>query len=253
MLSIDLNCDMGESTALWQYNMEKDIALLQYISSMNLACGFHAGDAHTMHELVDEALLAEVAIGAHPGFPDKENFGRTNMQLPPVKLYDIIIYQIGALDAFLKIQGARLHHVKPHGALYNMAAKDAVMANTICKAIKEYDAGLILYGLSGTELVQAASAIGLKSYSEVFADRTYQDDGSLTARTEPDAMIENAQQSLQQVIQMVQQGTVTSVAGRQVKITAETICIHGDAVHALDFAKTIHAALKQDHIEIKSI
>jgi 5-oxoprolinase (ATP-hydrolysing) subunit A len=253
MLSIDLNCDMGESTALWPYSTRKDTALLQYISSVNLACGFHAGDAHTMHELVDEALLAGVAIGAHPGFPDKENFGRTNMELSPVKLYDIIIYQIGALDAFLKIQGAKLHHVKPHGALYNMAAKDAVMANTICKAIKEYNPDLILYGLSGSELVSAAGATGLKSCSEVFADRSYADDGNLTARTEANAMIEDAGQSVQQVLQMIQQGTVNSINGKQVKIMAETICIHGDGAHALDFATTIYTALKQNHIEIKSI
>jgi UPF0271 protein len=253
MLSIDLNCDMGESTALWQYSMEKDIALLQYISSVNIACGFHAGDPYTMHELVDAALLAGLAIGAHPGFPDKENFGRTNMQLSPVKLYDSIIYQIGALDAFLKIQGAKLHHVKPHGALYNMAAKDAVMANTICKAINEYNAGLILYGLSGSELVHAANSIGLKCYSEVFADRTYRDDGSLTPRTDAHAMIENVEQSVQQVTQMLQHGTVTSTTGKPVKIIAETICIHGDGAQALSFAKTIYAALKQNHIEIKSI
>jgi UPF0271 protein len=253
MLTIDLNCDMGERTALWQYSIEKDIALLHYTSSMNLACGFHAGDAHTMHELVDEALLAGVTIGAHPGFPDKENFGRSNMQLPPVKLYDIVLYQLGALDAFLKIQGAKLHHVKPHGALYNMAAKDSVMADSVCKAIKEYNPDLILYGLSGSELIQAANRLGLKNCSEVFADRTYCDDGSLTPRTEANAMIETEQESLQQVLQMIQQGTVSSTNGKQVAITAETICIHGDAEHALVFAKTIHTALKQNHIEISAI
>ena len=253
MLTIDLNCDMGESTLLWQYSIEKDIALLQYISSMNLACGFHAGDAHTMHELVDEALLAGVVIGAHPGFPDKENFGRSNMQLPPVKLYDVVLYQLGALDAFLKIQGTRLHHVKPHGALYNMAAKDSVMADIVCKAIKEYNPDLILYGLSGSELIQSANRIELKNCSEVFADRTYCDDGSLTARTEANAMIEAEQESLQQVLQMIQQGMVNSTNGKQVAITAETICIHGDGEHALAFAKTIHTALKQNHIEISAI
>jgi 5-oxoprolinase (ATP-hydrolysing) subunit A len=250
MLSIDLNCDMGESTSLWQYNIEKDITLLQYISSVNLACGFHAGDAHTMHDLTDAALNAGVAIGAHPGFPDKENFGRTDMQLSPVQLYDIVLYQIGALNAFLAIQGVKLHHVKPHGALYNMAAGDALMAEAICKAVKDFDAGLIVYGLSGSELIHTANAMGLKSCSEAFADRTYQDDGSLTPRTEANAMIEDAEQSVQQVLQMMQQGTVTSVSGKKIKMNAETICVHGDGAHALEFAKTIHEALKQNGISI---
>lgn len=253
MLSIDLNCDMGESTTLWQYSIEKDMALLQYISSMNLACGFHAGDAHTMHALVDEALLGGVAIGAHPGFPDKENFGRSNMQFSPVKLYDLVLYQLGALDAFLKIQGAKLHHVKPHGALYNMAAKDSIMADSICKAIKEYNPDLILYGLSGSELTEAADRMGLKNCSEVFADRTYREDGSLTPRTETNAMIEDEQQSLQQVLQMIQQGTVNATNGKQVEMIAQTICIHGDGKRALEFAKTIHTVLKQNHIEITAI
>jgi 5-oxoprolinase (ATP-hydrolysing) subunit A len=250
MLSIDLNCDMGESTSLWQYDIEKDIALLQYISSMNLACGFHAGDAHTMHELVDAALLAGVAIGAHPAFADKENFGRTNRYLPPEKLYDIVLYQIGALSAFLKIQGAVLHHVKPHGALYNMAAKDFLMAEAICKAVKDFDADLILYGLSGSELIQAADAMGLKNCAEVFADRTYQDDASLTPRTADNSMIADAAISLKQVLQMVQKGRVQTASGGEIKIKVQTICIHGDGVHALEFAKTIYESLKQNNISI---
>jgi len=244
---------MGESTALWNYHIDKDLSLFPFLSSINLACGFHAGDAHTMHELVDAALPAGIAIGAHPGFADRENFGRSNMQLPPQAVYDMVLYQLGALNAFLKIHGTKLKHVKPHGALYNMAAKDIVMADAICMAIKDYDPGFVLYGLSGSELVRSAQSAGLKHCSEVFADRTYQDDGSLTPRTQHGAMITDVERSVQQVLQMVQHGTVTSVTGKQVSIEAQTICIHGDGEHALLFAQHIHQSLKKHGIEIKPI
>jgi len=251
MLTIDINCDMGESTALWDYRIEKDIALLRYLSSVNLACGFHAGDAHTMHTLVEAALTAGLAIGAHPGFADRENFGRSNIVLPPEKIYDIIIYQLGALDAFLKIHGARLRHVKPHGALYNMAAKDRVMADAICRAVKDYDDRLLLVGLSGSKLISAAQAIELQSRSEVFADRSYAPDGSLTPRSSPGALIASEEASLQQVLQMIQQGTVTATNGQQVPIIAETVCLHGDGEHALPFAQRIYNTLKQQGIETR--
>lgn len=252
MQTIDINCDMGESTQLWPYHIDNDLALLRYISSINIATGFHAGDAHTMHELVEAALLAGIAVGAHPGFEDRENFGRTNMQLSPIKLYDIIIYQLGALDAFLQINGTRLHHVKPHGALYNMAAKDPSMAHTVCRAVKEYDAGLILYGLSGSELIQAATELNLASCSEVFADRSYQHDGTLTPRTGPNALIEDEAQSLQQVLQMAKMGVVTSTSGNSIPVNAGTVCIHSDGAQALAFAKNMHAALISQGISITS-
>jgi len=243
MPGIDINCDMGESTGLWQYSLEKDISLLQYINSMNLACGFHAGDPHTMHELVDLALHAGIAVGAHPGFDDKENFGRTDIQLSPEKIYEIVLYQVGALEAFLRVMGASLHHVKPHGALYNMAAKDAVMAAAICKAVFDFDDTLILYGLSGSKLISEAERISLPSRSEVFADRTYQDDGSLTPRSMPNALIQSADQSVAQLMQMVTQGVITSISGKTIPIKAETVCIHGDGKHALEFARAVHDAL----------
>jgi UPF0271 protein len=253
MLSIDLNCDMGESTHLWQYHINKDQSLLPFLSSVNLACGFHAGDAHTMHALVEAAIGAGVAIGAHPGFDDAANFGRTNLTLPPEKVYDLVLYQIGALDAFLKVMHSRLHHVKPHGALYNMAAKDEVLASAICKAVYDYDKGLVLYGLSGSQLIAAAHATGLATCSEVFADRTYQDDGQLTPRTAPHALIQDTEQALAQVLQMVRQRTVTSIHGKEVAIVAETICIHGDGEHALEFAKAIHAMLLNNQITIQPL
>jgi 5-oxoprolinase (ATP-hydrolysing) subunit A len=148
MLSIDINCDMGESTHLWPYDIEKDLKLLRYVSSINLACGYHAGDAETMHILAGAAIAEGIAVGAHPGFADRDNFGRTDLVLPLQQIYDLVIYQIGALDGFMRIMNERLHHVKPHGALYNMAAKDEAIAEAICKAVYDYDPNLALYGLS---------------------------------------------------------------------------------------------------------
>jgi UPF0271 protein len=252
MLSIDINCDMGESTHLWPYHLEKDRLLLSYVSSINLACGYHAGDAHTMHALAAAAITAGVAIGAHPGLADRDNFGRTNMTLPPEAVYDLVLYQTGALDAFLKVMGTRLHHVKPHGALYNMAARDEVMADAICKAIKDYDSRLLLYGLAGSKLIDAANAMGLAVYSEVFADRTYQDDGHLTPRTHANALLENTEQSLEQVLQMVKQRTVTSINGREVPLVVDTVCIHGDGEFALEFARSIKEALEKNGVEVRS-
>lgn len=244
---------MGESTSLWAHHIDNDLALLPYISSANIACGFHAGDAQTMHELVDAALLSGVAIGAHPGFEDRANFGRTSQQLTPIKLYDTIVYQLGALDAFLKINGTKLHHVKPHGALYNMAAKDMVMATTVCRAIKEYDDDLILYGLSGSEWINAAAAVGLKACSEVFADRSYQEDGTLTPRNLPNALIEDEQQSIQQVVQMAMHGTVTTINNNTIPVKADTVCIHADGAYALAFAQQIYTTLNQQGIAVKPI
>jgi 5-oxoprolinase (ATP-hydrolysing) subunit A len=251
MQRIDLNCDMGESNSLWPYSLEKDLQLLKFISSMNLACGYHAGDAHTMHQLIDAALEHNVAIGAHPGFDDKENFGRTNQVLSPVKLYDIVLYQLGALNAFLQVRKTNLHHVKPHGALYNMAATNRIMADTICRAVMDFDSGLILYGLSGSELINAADAIGLRSCNEVFADRTYQPNGTLTPREQANALIENTAQSLKQVLQMVMEGTATDITGNHIALKSETICIHGDGKHAVNFADIIKETLKQHHVLIQ--
>ncbi|AXY74494.1 LamB/YcsF family protein [Paraflavitalea soli] len=252
MLTTDINCDMGESTHLWPYDIENDIALLPWVSSINIACGFHAGDPFTMHELVAAATEAEIAIGAHVSFMDRDNFGRSNMNLSPEQVYDLVVYQIGALQAFLKLYDATLHHVKPHGALYNMAAADPALADTICRAIKNTDNNMILYGLSGSELITRANAVKLISYSEVFADRTYRDDGSLTPRTEANALIEDEAACIKQVLQMVQQDTVTTTSGKKIPMEAETVCIHSDGAHALAFAKKINQALKKQGIEISA-
>ena len=253
MHSIDLNCDMGESTSLYTYDIEKDIALMQYLSSVNLACGYHAGDAHTMHRLVETAMDRRISIGAHPSFPDRENFGRTNKMLSSSEVYDIVLYQLGALYAFVKVNGAAIHHVKPHGALYNMAAKNEELAEAICKAIADFDKKLILYGLAGSKLITAANAMGLTTASEIFSDRTYQDDGSLTSRTMPDALIEDEQLAMKQVLQIVKTGMVKTLSGKNILLKAETICIHGDGKHALEFARNIHSALIENCIHIKPV
>jgi UPF0271 protein len=244
---------MGESTSLFAYDIEKDIALMSYLSSVNLACGYHAGDAHTMHRLVETAMDKRIAIGAHPSYPDRENFGRTDIVVSTSELYDMVLYQLGALYAFVKVKGGHLHHVKPHGALYNMAAKDRLLADAICKAMVDFDRDLILYGLSGSELIHAAKDMGLKAASEIFSDRTYQDDGSLTSRNIPGALIEDEQLALKQVMQLVTKGTVNTLSGKNISLEAETICIHGDGKHALEFARKICKALPENGINIKPV
>lgn len=253
MVAIDLNCDMGESTHLWKYDIQNDLKLLPWISSMNLACGFHAGDPQTMHDLVSAALDAGVAVGAHPSFNDRENFGRSNHDLSPEKVYDLVIYQVGALQGFLQLCGASLHHVKPHGALYNMAATDPALAAAICRAVKDFDSDLILYGLSGSELMKEAELVRLEVCNEVFADRTYLPGGLLTPRSRPNALITDEAASVAQVLQMVQQSTVNTLTGETIPIRAETICLHSDGAHALAFAQKIHTTLKEHGIEIRPL
>ncbi|TAH06291.1 MAG: LamB/YcsF family protein [Sphingobacteriales bacterium] len=249
MQSIDINCDMGESTKLWPYAVESDLALLQFVSSINIACGAHAGDAATMQLLLIAAAKNNIACGAHPSFEDKENFGRTNHTLPPAHLYEMVTKQIKQLQTVAANCQATVTHVKPHGALYNMAAKDYLLSQAIAQAVK--DAGIQkLYGLSGSQLIKAADELGLQAVSEVFADRTYQPDGSLTPRTAPNALIEEEGNALQQVLQMIQQHTVTATYGTVVAIKADTVCIHSDGKHALQFAKMLHQTLQQQQVII---
>jgi 5-oxoprolinase (ATP-hydrolysing) subunit A len=233
-LVIDLNCDMGESFGAW--TLGNDAAMMKLISSANIACGFHAGDATIMRKTATLALENGVAIGAHPAFPDLQGFGRRNMQLSPQEVYDICVYQIGAIFGTVRALGGKLHHVKPHGALYNMAAKDQNLAKSIAEATKAIHPDLILYGLSGSYLISEAEKIDLRTASEVFADRTYQNDGNLTPRTQANAMIENTQLAVAQVIVMIEQQKVISTEGSEVSIKADTVCIHGDRIHATKFA-----------------
>ena len=250
MANIDINCDMGE--AFGNYSMPNDAILFKYISSANIACGFHAGDAAVMQDTVALAIKNNVAIGAHPGLQDLQGFGRREMKISPREAYQITLYQIGALAAFVKAAGAKLNHVKPHGALYNMAAKDLKLAQAIADAIYDVDVDLILYGLAGSEIINAATNKGLKSASEVFADRTYQDDGSLTPRSQTNALITNEDDAAAQVLMMVNKQQVISVNQKIVLLTADTLCIHGDGEHAVDFAKTIHHILSNNGVTIKA-
>lgn len=251
MYTVDINCDMGESFG--SYKLGRDEEILDYVTSANIACGFHAGDPSTMKRTVRMALEKNVGIGVHPGVQDLVGFGRREINLSPEEAYDIVVYQIGALYAFVKSEGGKIQHVKPHGALFNMAAKDPQLAEAIAEAVYKVDPELILFGLAGGELVKAGKKIGLRTANEVFSDRTYQQDGSLTSRREENALITDHEVAVQQVIRMVKEGKVRSLQGVDVDIQADTICIHGDGVNALDFAKFITKALKEADIKVAKI
>jgi 5-oxoprolinase (ATP-hydrolysing) subunit A len=251
MARIDLNCDMGESFGA--YTIGNDLAILDYVNSANIACGFHAGDPPTIHKTVKAALDKGVAVGAHPGLPDLQGFGRRAMAVSASEAYDMVIYQIGAVAAFAQAFGGRLTHVKAHGALYNMAAKERRLADAIARAVHDFDPRLILFALAGSAMIDAAEDAGLRAAGEVFADRTYQDDGSLTPRSEPRAMIEDEDASIAQVKRMVTEGIVRSVGGKDVRVRADTLCIHGDQPHALAFAKRIRDELAHAGVDVKPL
>lgn len=251
MNKLDLNCDMGESYGAWK--MGDDLAVLPYVSSANIACGFHGGDPGTMRKTVAAALEHGVAIGAHPSLPDLLGFGRREIRLSPQEAYDCVVVQIGALAAVAASQGGRLHHVKAHGALYNMAARDAALADAICRAMRDVDPGLIVYGLAGSELIRAGQALDLRVAHEVFGDRSYEADGSLTPRSLPGAMIEDAEASLRQVLSMVQRGRVATRQGTEVEVRADTLCLHGDQPGAARFAKKIRADLEAKGVAIATV
>jgi len=248
MLRIDLNCDLGEG-------MPHDASLMEFISSANIACGGHAGDIDSVKRTVDLALTHGVAIGAHPSYPDRTNFGRKDLLdsvLQPEQLPALIVAQVSLLQRICSEFGTRIHHVKPHGALYNRAARDHLVAELICQAIIEIDPTFVLYGLSGSCMREQALKKGIVFANEVFADRTYQANGSLTPREMAGALIEDDQQSIAQVMQIIKQGSVTSISGDQVSINAETICLHGDGKHAVPFAKMIRDRLNSEGIAITS-
>lgn len=242
---IDFNCDLGEGTG-------NDEAIMPFISSASIACGYHAGDEATMKATVALCAKYHVAIGAHPSFPDKENFGRTSMQLPADEIYHIVLLQVEMLKQIAYQQNKRLQHVKPHGALYNIAAKDLVIADAIAKAVKDCDESLLLFGLPNSQLETAANNHGLVFIGEAFADRTYQPDGSLTSRTAPNALIEDEAQSIAQVLQLVNDNTITAINGDIINIKAKTICLHGDGKQAVQFAEALHGTLLSKGITIQS-
>lgn len=243
MTTIDLNCDLGEGCG-------SDAELMRYISSANIACGFHAGNGDTMRKTVELALEHGVAIGAHPGYADPENFGRTPMNLAPAEVRQLIFDQLEALKRVCDPVGAKIRHVKSHGALYNQAAKNRELASAVVEAVAEWDRDLIFYGLSGSEMISEAEKVGLRTASEVFADRTYRTDGSLTPRTESNALITETETSVTQVLDMIRYGRVRSTDAIMVAIKCETVCLHGDGEHAVEFASLIHKKLETEGVKV---
>ena len=246
MRYVDLNCDLGESFGNYKCGMDEEV--IPFITSANVACGFHASDPVVMQKTVKTAKEHQVCVGAHPGYQDLVGFGRRNMVLQPAEITAIVQYQIGALSAFCTAAGITLQHVKPHGALYNMAVKDEKIAAAICEGIASIDQQLILLGPAHSQLVAAAEKCGLPTANEVFADRAYEEDGTLVARSKPGAVITDRDTAIARVIQMVKKGTVTAITGKEIEVEADSICVHGDSPAALEFVRSIHAALKAEGI-----
>ena len=240
-LRVDLNCDLGESFGRWRLGADEEV--MRSITSANVACGFHAGDPGTMRHTVELAARAGVAVGAHPGLPDLAGFGRRAMAVSAREARDLVLYQIGALDAFVRGTGLRLAHVKPHGALYNQAAHDEALATALVEATAAYDAGLAFVGLPGSAMERAAGHAGVRFAAEVFADRAYRADGSLVPRGQPDALVADPVEAAARVVAMVREGRVRAAGGEWVAIRADTVCVHGDNPHAVAMAAAIRAAL----------
>lgn len=239
---MDINCDFGEDFGI--YSLHTSDEILNYVTSINVACGFHAGDPLVMAKTVEQAVTKGVRIGAHPGYADLQGFGRREMQLSPEEIKALLLYQIGALYGFVKAYGGRLHHVKPHGALYNQSANDPVKAQAVIDAVKAFDEGLVLYALAGSLQADMARAQGLTVYEEVFADRNYNADGTLVSRRAANAVIDSDEQMLAHVERIVREQKIIAIDGTVLQTNAKTICIHGDGVHALQFAQRVSNILK---------
>lgn len=248
MKKIDLNCDMGESYGAWK--MGADAEVMPFITSANIACGFHAGDPATIRKTVRLAVERGVAVGAHPSLPDLMGFGRRAMRISPQEMYDLIIYQAGAVEAFARVAGTKLHHVKCHGALYNMAANDEALSEAMARAVKDLGSGVMLYVLSRSKSFQIGQKAGLPVVGEVFADRGYSDDGSLAPRDQPGGLIEDAAASVKQVLAMIEQGYVTSLSGKRVPVAADTLCLHGDQPGAASFAQALRKVFSEKGITV---
>lgn len=247
-MKVDLNCDLGESFGAYKIGLDE--AVIPYISGANVACGFHAGDPCVMAKTVAMCREHGVRVGAHPGFADLMGFGRRNMNVSPADAKNYIIYQIGALDAFCRACGVKLQHVKPHGALYNMAAKDQALADAIVEGVARVDDSLILLGLSGSCLLEAAKAKGLPCAAEVFADRGYTAAGTLVPRGTPGDLIKDEDEMIARVVRMVRDGVVTAVDGTDVPLTAHSVCVHGDGEKAVAFVRRIRSQLEAEGVEI---
>lgn len=251
MYQVDLNCDLGESFG--NYTIGMDDLVIPHISSANVACGWHGGDPVVLEHTMKTAKENGIAVGAHPGFPDLMGFGRRNMVLSADEAYTYTKYQLGALYAFAKTNGLTLQHVKPHGAFYNMAGKDRKLADAICRAVKDFDSDLILLGLAGSQMIEAARDLGLKAAQEVFADRAYNDDGSLVARSQPGAVIHDKDMAIDRVVKMIRENKVTSINGKEVDLVPHSICVHGDNPSAIEFVKAIRIRLAAEGIEVVNL
>jgi UPF0271 protein len=250
MRTIDLNCDMGESYGAW--TMGDDRALMPLVSSANIACGFHAGDPSTIRATVALAVDHGVAIGAHVSLPDLQGFGRREMTIGAQACYDLVLYQVGAVDAFARARGARLHHVKAHGALYNMAARDDELADAIARAVRDFGGGVMLYALAGSAMMATAERHGVRAVAEVFADRTYRADGTLVPRSEPNALVTHESAAVAQALMIVEQDKVRAGSGAEVPVDAGTLCVHGDQPNAARFAGELRAAFAAHGIEVRA-
>ena len=246
--TLDINCDMGESYGAW--SIGNDSAVMPLITSANIACGFHGGDPATIRKTVALAVQAKVAVGAHPSLPDLVGFGRRTMQITAQEMYDLVLYQAGAVAAFAHAAGVPLHHVKCHGALYNMAATDEGLSIAMVRAVKDLGGRVLLYALAGSKMVAAAQQLGLDVVQEVFADRAYEDNGTLRPRSLTGAMIEDETFAVARVIDMVQRGQVQSYAGKPITVSAGTVCLHGDQPGALKFATTLRQACTKHGITV---
>ena len=251
MLKIDLNCDLGESFGNYKIGMDEEV--IKSVSSANIACGFHASDPLVMEKTVLMAKEAGVGVGAHPGFPDLVGFGRRNMNVSVPELKAMVLYQLGALDAFCRKNKIKMQHVKPHGAMYNMAAKDEKLARAIAEAVAEYDSSLILLGLSGSQMQKASGEVGLTFKKEIFADRAYEEDGSLVARTKPGAMIEDENEAIERLVTMIRYGKVRAVTGKEISVEPDSVCVHGDNPKALDFVIKIRKRLVEEGIMVERL
>ncbi|MEG2173924.1 MAG: 5-oxoprolinase subunit PxpA [Oscillospiraceae bacterium] len=248
MYKVDLNSDIGESFGA--YTMGADEEIIKSVSSVNVACGYHAGDPMVMERTVQAACAAGTMIGAHPGYPDLMGFGRHNMMISPQEAKAYVMYQMGALWAFVHSKGACLQHCKPHGALYNMAAVDLGLATAICEAVMEIDHNIIMLVPANSKMAQAAGMLGLRVASEVFADRAYMEDGTLVARKVQGAVIQDEADAIRRTVRMVVEGKVETVSGRDIEIQADSICVHGDHPQALHFVKSIRKALMDSGVVI---
>jgi 5-oxoprolinase (ATP-hydrolysing) subunit A len=244
-LSVDINADLGEGSG-------HDEELFELISSANIATGFHAGDSDTMHAAVSAAKKRGVAVGAHPSFFDRENFGRKELKISNQEVFDAVVYQLGVFQAIAAAAGVQPSHVKPHGALYNMAVRDDQLADAIARAIESVDPKLILFAPDSTELARAGEAYRLQVAREIFADRNYLNDGWLVPRTRPDALLHDPKEAAERVLRMLREGKVRSVEGRDVEVRGETICVHGDTPGAVEFARELRLQLEHEGVRIKA-